>query len=341
MGVKLKQFTNGKKIELKELNNKTISIDAFNTLYQFLATIRGPMGEPLKNRDGEITSHLTGLFYRNINLLNSNIKPIFVFDGKPPELKKKEIERRKKIKKDAKIKYEKAVEEKDEETAKKYAQMISRIEDYMIDDSKKLLDLLGIPWVEASSEAEATAAHFTKIGKSDYTASQDYDAILFGAPNLIRNLTISGRRKVPRKNVYVNVDPEVIELKKLLEENNLSREQLIDIGILIGTDFNPNGIRGIGPVTAVKYIKKYGKLEHINELKEKIQEIEYEQIREIFLRPKITEPGDIKWNNIKKDKLVEFLCDEKGFSHDRIQNSLKKFEDAIKMRNQTLDKWFK
>jgi len=245
------------------------------------------------------------------------------------------------IKEVAKIKYEKAVEEKDEETAKKYAQMISRIEDYMIDDSKKLLDLLGIPWVEAPSEAEATAAHFTKIGKSDYTASQDYDSILFGAPNLIRNLTISGRRKVPRKNVYVNVDPEVIELKKLLEENNLSREQLIDIGILIGTDFNPNGIRGIGPVTAVKYIKKYGKLEHINELKEKIQEIEYEQIREIFLKPKITEPGDIKWNNIKKDKLVEFLCDEKGFSHDRIQNSLKKFEDAIKTRNQTLDKWFK
>ena len=101
----------------------------------------------------------------------------------------------------------------------------------------------------------------------------------------------------------MNIDPEVIELKKLLEENNLSREQLIDIGILIGTDFNPNGIRGIGPITALKYIKKYGKLENINELKERIQEIEYEQIREIFLRPKITEPGDIKWNNIKKDKL--------------------------------------
>jgi len=201
MGVNLRDLVPKTLVSLKDLAGKSIAIDAYNALYQFLAIIRQPDGTPLKDHTGRVTSHLSGLFYRTCNLLEMGIKVIYVFDGTPPALKETEIKRRSQVKDEALKKYEEALKMGKIEEARMYAQMTSRLKDYMAEDAKRLLTLMGVPWVQAPSEGEAQAAYMVKKGDADYCASQDYDSLLFGAPHLLRNVTISGRRKLPRKRV--------------------------------------------------------------------------------------------------------------------------------------------
>ncbi|NIU39859.1 flap structure-specific endonuclease, partial [Candidatus Bathyarchaeota archaeon] len=207
MGVNLRDLVPKTTVDLSSLRGKSIAVDAYNALYQFLAIIRQPDGTPLKDRTGRITSHLSGLLYRTSNLVEMGIKVVYVFDGVPPTLKEVEIKRRARVKDEALVKYERALQEGRVEKARMYAQMTSRLKDYMADDAKHLLMLLGIPWIQAPSEGEAQAAHLVKKGDSDFCASQDYDSLLFGASMLVRNVTLSGRRKLPRKNVYIEVVP--------------------------------------------------------------------------------------------------------------------------------------
>lgn len=263
MGVDLKDLIPKKEVKLEDLNGRSIAVDAYNTLYQFLAIIRQPTGEPLTDREGRITSHLSGLLYRNSNLIEKGIQLIYVFDGKPPSLKEAEVERRRKIKDEALHKYDEAVKQGNFQEARTYAQMTSQLKDSMVGDAKRLLGLMGIPWVQAPSEGEAQAAHMTRKGDAWAAASQDYDSLLFGSTRLVRNLTITGRRKLPRKDVYVEVFPEVIELQYVTQLLNVTLPQLVDIGILIGTDFNPDGVKGIGPKTALKLITEHGELEKV------------------------------------------------------------------------------
>ncbi len=343
MGVNFKDLIPKTQVKLEDLSGKVIAIDAYNALYQFLAIIRQPDGTPLKDATGKITSHLSGLFYRTSNLLEMGLKPIYVFDGTPPTLKAAEIERRRQIKIEASAHYEKAVAKGDKEKMRRFAQATMTMKDYMEDDSKKLLNLMGIPCVQAPSEGEAQAAHMTKSGKADYCASQDYDSLLFGAPLLLRNVTISGRRKLPSKNVYVDIVPEVIELNKALKECELTFEQLIDVGILIGTDFNPNGIKGLGPKTALKLIKENGTIEKaLPSIKNAVFPVEPERIREIFLHPEVTDNYSLDWQEPNVDGTVDFLCHEKDFSEDRVKKSLDKMLEGTKKEKgkTTLTKWF-
>lgn len=340
MGVDLRDIVKPVKMGLEAFTDWVIAIDAYNALYQFLSIIRGESGEPLMDRTGKITSHLSGLFYRNINFLSIGIKPIYILDGQPPSLKTAEIERRKKVKEEAILLYEQALARGDLEAAKKYAQATSMIKDYMVDDTKKILDLLGIPWIVAPSEGEATAAYLAREGKANAVASQDYDSLLFGAPKLVRNLTISGRRKLPNKPIYVEIQPELIELNKILKELGITREQLVDIGILVGTDFNPDGFKGIGPKTALKYIKEYGKLENIPKIQEELKSINYELIREIFLKPKAPKDIKVEWREVNEEGIVQFLCRERDFSEERVRNALSKLREAKSKRAFTLDRFF-
>jgi flap endonuclease-1 len=327
LGVNLRSIVPVTAVKLEDLSGKIIAIDAYNALYQFLAIIRQPDGTPLKDSTGKITSHLSGLLYRTSNLVELGIKPIYVFDGAPPVLKEVEIKRRMKAKEEATVKYEQAVARGDMAEARVYAQATSRLKDYMAEDSKKLLALMGLPWVQAPSEGEAQAAYLTKRGDSDYCASQDYDSLLFGAPKLIRNVTISGRRKLPSKNVYVDVVPEVVELGNVLKECGVTYEQLIDVAILIGTDFNPDGIRGLGPKTALKLVKEHGTLENaLPHLKNAEFPAEPQRIREIFLRPRVTDNYRLEWKEPDAAGIVDFLCREKDFSEDRVRKALEKMQ---------------
>ncbi len=343
MGVNLRDLVSKTKVALKSLSGKSLAIDAYNALYQFLAIIRQPDGTPLKDNTGRITSHLSGLFYRTANLVEMDIKVVYVFDGVPPALKEVEIKRRAKVKAEALIKYERALQEGKIEEARTYAQMTSRLKDYMAEDSKRLLTQMGVPWVQAPSEGEAQAAYLAKKGDTNYCASQDYDSLLFGAPTLMRNVTISGRRKLPRKPVYVEVVPEIIELDQVLKELNITREQLIDIGILVGTDFNPEGVKGIGPKTALKLVKQHGSLDKlIPTLKEAEFPAEPKRIREIFLNPKVTDNYKLTWKEPDVEGVVDFLCRERDFSEERVRKALKKMTEGLRKAKGkvTLETWF-
>lgn len=340
MGIDLKGLTTKEKTKLESFSSKVIAIDAYNTIYQFLSIIRGPDGTLLSDSRGRVTSHLSGLFYRNINFLSLGIKPVYVFDGKPPSLKAAEIERRRQIKKEATIKYEKALAEGNVDDMRKYAQQTTAMQDGMVDDAKHLLGLFGIPYVEAPSEGEATAAHMTQTGLAYASASQDYDSLLFGAKRLVRNFTNSGRRKLPNRNTYIEIEPEIIDLQKLLTELGVTREQLVDIGILIGTDFNPDGFERIGPKTALKMIKEFGRLEDIPQIQDKLIEIDYNQIRKIFLEPKVVNVTELKFGTPNNSEIIKYLADERSFSRERIESSLTRLQKATERRGQTLEQWF-
>jgi flap endonuclease-1 len=271
------------------------------------------------------------------------IKPIYVFDGVPPTLKAAEIERRKQVKVEAVASYAKAVASGDTVKMRTFASMATSMKDYMRDDSKKLLDLMGLPWVQAPSEGEAQAAYINKKGDADYCASQDYDSLLFGAPKLLRNVTISGTRRRAGTKTRVEVVPEVIELSKTLGQCELTREQLIDVGILIGTDFNPDGIKGLGPKTALKLIKQHGTIENaLPHIKNPSFPVEPNCIRKIFLHPEVTDSYKIKWGDPDEVGLIDFMSREKEFGEERIKKSLDRMTAGNKKQKGkvSLEKWF-
>ncbi len=340
MGLNLKTLVVREKTKLETFANRIIAIDAYNAIYQFLASIRGPDGLQLTDSEGRITSHLSGLLYRNINFLSLGIKPVYVFDGKPPSLKTAEIERRRQIKKDATIKYEKALAAGEMEDARKYAQQTTSMKDGMVAESKQLLGFFGIPYIDAPSEGEATAAHLTNTGQAYASASQDFDSILLGAKRLVRNFTNSGRRKIPNRNTYIEIVPEIIETSKTLESLQVSREQLVDIGILIGTDFNPDGFERVGPKTALKMIKQYSRLEDIPQIQEQLEKIDFEQIRKIFLQPEVARIDEITFDQVDYEGISNYLVKERSFSEDRVQSSLNRLKKAIEKKSQNLDQWF-
>jgi flap endonuclease-1 len=340
MGLNLKELVVREKTTLESFSSKVIAVDAYNAIYQFLASIRGPDGLQLSDSEGRITSHLSGLLYRNINFLSLGIKPVYVFDGKPPSLKTAEIERRKQIKKDATVKYEKAIAEGNMEDARKFAQQTTSMKDGMVKESKQILTYFGIPYIDAPSEGEATAAHLTNTGQAYASASQDFDSILCGAKRLVRNFTNSGRRKIPNRNTYVEIEPEIIETQKTLDALEITREQLVDVGILIGTDFNPNGFDRIGPKTALKMIKQHLRLEDIPQIQEQLNEIDYEQIRKIFLEPVVADVDEIVFGNVDYEGMTNYLVKERSFSEERIQSSMNRLKKALEKKSHNLDQWF-
>lgn len=338
MGTDIGDLLQKRKVEFSDLANRVIAIDAFNTLHQFLSIIRQRDGSPLVDSGGRVTSHLSGLLYRTASLFEAGIKPLFVFDGKPPDLKSDTLNRRSEIRESAREKWVSSKAAGDLESAFKYAQASSKVNREIVEDSKYLLDIMGIPFVQAPSEGEAQAAHMVLKKDANCVASQDYDSFLFGAPIVIRNLAVTGKRKLPGKNVYVDVEPEIIELDETLNALGIDREQLIDIAICVGTDYN-KGLEKVGPKTALKLIKKHGNIHAV--LREKGIEIEaVDKIREFFIHPEVTDDYEIKWGKPDSEKLIEFLCDNHDFSVDRVEKAAERLKAASGARQKTLDQWF-
>lgn len=341
MGVQINEIVTPQETDLNRLRGRVIATDAMNSLYQFLSIIRQSGGEPLKDSRGRITSHLSGLFYRTSNLIESGIRPIFVFDGEPPKLKSETLEGRRKVRAEAERARKEALKAGKEREAHKYAQRAARLTERMVGGAKTLLDGMGVPWIQAPGEGEAQAALMVQKGDAWAAGSQDFDSLLFGAPRMIRNVAITGRRKLPGKDVYKQILPEIIELKKLLKENEIDRRQLVSIGILVGTDFN-SGIKGIGPKTALKLVKKHGTLENITE-KEVGEKFDVDplKVEEIFLAPDVTDDYQIKWKDPDPDSIKEFLCGRHDFSESRVETGIKRLEQGADQRAQeSLDEWF-
>ena len=327
MGVKLKDIVEPKSITFKDLEGRSVSIDAFNTLYQFLSTIRQRDGRPLSDENGNITSHLSGILYRNSSMVEKDIKPIYVFDGTSSELKSETQEQRRQIRNEAEQIYKEALAQGDTEKARKYAMRSSKLSSEIIESSKKLLTVMGIPYVEAKGEGEAQAAYLVSKGDAYAVASQDYDCLLFGAKRVVRNLAVSSNLG----------SLEYYELSDVLHQLNVSREELIDMGILIGTDFC-DGLKGVGAKTALK-------LAHKGQLKEKIAELQKEsdhdldEVRDLFLNHEVNTDYKIKWEKPKQDKIIEFLCYEHGFSEDRVIKATDKLKNLSSSQG-SLDAWF-
>jgi len=308
------------------------AVDANNTLYQFLTTIRQPDGTPLMDRKGRVASHLSGILFRVSNFMEKGIKPVFVFDGKPTVLKQATVDERRKIRDTAEVKWKEAVDRGDEAEAYKQARSATRVDNTIIETSKELLRLMGLPTVQAPGEGEAQASHMVAKGDARYVVSQDYDTLLFGAPNLVRNLTVSGKRKIRGRQITVN--PERILLEDVLAGLKLTREQLIEIGILIGTDFNP-GVEGVGAKTGLKIVQRG---EFAAKLAEKLPEFDPTPVREIFLHPEVTDGYTLEWNHPDIPGIKKMLCEGYDFSEERVEKAMENF--CVKAGQRTLESWF-
>jgi flap endonuclease-1 len=267
------------------------------------------------------------LFYRTAKLLENGAEPVFVFDGKPPAFKKTTTEARSRIREEARKKWKEAVKRKDIEAVRRYSQQAARLTPDMVEESKRLLSFMGIPSIQAPSEAEAQAAFLVRNNQVWSAGSQDWDSLMFGAPRLVRNLTITGRRKVPRKEKYIEVKPELVELGRVLEELGISQDQLIILGILVGTDYNPGGIKGIGPKTALKLVKENKTLEGVMSRVRWEAETKPDEILQFFKNPPV-EKAEIRSEKFRPEKVKELLCEEHSFSEERISSALERLEKS-------------
>ncbi len=338
LGVNLTPIIVKEVTDLNAFRGRSMAVDAFNVLHQFLALIRTREGRPLSDKEGRITSHLVGLVFRTTRLMaDYQMRLVFVFDGKPPQLKRAEVERRRVTKQKAEDEYAKALETGDYAKAFSKAVQTGRLDTAAVNDAKRLLELLGVPWVQAPSEGEAQASHMARRGDVWAANSRDYDSLLFGAPRLVRYLTIQGQEWLPSKRKARKLEPEIIHLEAFLNHHGITREQLIDLSILVGTDFNP-GIKGVGPKTALKLVKAHGQLENMpGEVTEKIPE-NFEEIRRLYLEPNVTDDYDLKSGSLREEALVAFLCDERGFSRQRVDvaiNRIKRYQ-----AHKSLTDWF-
>ena len=337
MGSDLFDLISSKELDLRSLRNKTVTVDAFNTIYMFLTNIRGRDGSPLTNADGEPTSHLVGLYNRFTKYMEKGIDFVFVFDGESPDLKKEEQERRKKKKKKAKEKYEEAKKEEDVQNMKKYAARQAVLDQKKISESKRLIRLMGMGVVDAPSEGEAQAAHMVKKGDAYAVVTQDADSLLNGATRVIRNLSISGRRKMPGTQSYKTVKPELIELNKVLDDLDITQDQLIALALLIGTDYNYGGVKGIGPKRGIKKVRKYE--DDFQTLFEEVGwqdhfDTSWEEVFSTIKDMEVTDDYKFETGDYDADGITKMLVEEKDFSQDRVDKKLKKLKKAREVNKQ-------
>ncbi|RPI54836.1 MAG: flap endonuclease-1 [Acidobacteria bacterium] len=325
MGVVLTPIITKDTIALSDLRGRTLAVDGNGELYQFLALIRLRDGTPLKDSKGRTTSHLSGLFYRTTRLMAEHgLKLVFVFDGAPPQLKAREIAKRRAVRAKYEEEHASALARGDLAEAYSKSTMTSRLTRDMVAEARELLRLMGLPSVQAPSEGEAQAAHMAAASPHVWAAaSKDYDALLFGAPRLVRFLTISGKEFLPSQGTFRPIVPETIELDRLLDLWGITREGLVDLGMLVGTDFN-EGLKGIGPKKALKLVQQYGRIENMpEEIRRGLGDPEtVDEIRGTFLHPDVTDEFDIEPAEPDLAGIVEFLCDQREFSRERVSAAI-------------------
>lgn len=331
MGVLLTPIVVKDTIALADLRGRRLAVDAHGELYQFLALIRLPDGTPLRDAAGRVTSHLSGLFYRTTRLIaDFGLQLVFVFDGRPPVQKKAEIERRRQVRQRYEAEADAARRAGDLAQAYSKSTMTSRLTPEMAADARELLRLMGMPIVQAPSEAEAQAAHIAQRGDVWAAASKDYDTLLFGAPRLVRFLTISGREFLPSRGTSRPIVPESIDLQSMLNALEITRAQLVDVGLLVGTDFH-TGIKGIGAKKALALVKRFGAIEQMPvEIRDAFG-ADLDRLRQIYLEPEVRDDYRIEAERCDVDGVVRFLCDEHAFARDRVMAALERAFGSSKL----------
>ncbi|ORZ21134.1 flap endonuclease 1-like protein [Absidia repens] len=319
--------------DIKSHFGRKVAIDASMSIYQFMIAVRQQDGNVLMNDAGETTSHLMGMFYRTVRMIDNGIKPVYVFDGKPPTMKSGELAKRKARKEDAQAKMEEANETGTAEDVARFTKRTVRVTPEHNDECKRLLKTMGIPYIEAPCEAEAQCAELARAGKVYAAASEDMDTLTFSSPILLRHLTFSEQRKLPIDEVNLEV---------ALAGLDMTMPQFIDLCILLGCDYVET-IKGVGPSRAFSMIKEYGSIEKaLPHLPEKLQsnipiDWKYDEARLLFSKPDVT-PGDtfdLKWEEPDVEAVVDFLVKDKGFSEDRIRKGCEKLSKNLKQATQS------
>ncbi|MBI2663510.1 flap endonuclease-1 [Candidatus Woesearchaeota archaeon] len=331
MGVKLGDLVIKKEISFEELSNKKIAIDAPNMIYQFLTSIRQPDGTPLMDSKGNITSHLQGILTRLTNLMSRNIQLCVCFDGKPPLSKIRETESREYRKEIAAEKLKKALEEEDISSVYKYSKQVVRLTKEVSNESKELINYLGIPTIQAPSESDAQIAFMCEKGDVWACASSDMDVLIYGAPRLVTNLTVSQRKKLPSGST-ISINPELIELEKVLRNLEINQDQLLALAILVGTDYNKLGVKGIGPKTALKLVKQFKNFDKI--FKEVEADFNWKEVYAVFKSMPIMKNYQLKWQAPDEEKIIKLLVDKHDFSEDRVKKTLEKLNNSKSKQSQ-------
>jgi len=339
VGVMLTPILKGEQTSLKALKGTSFAIDASIEIHQFLALVRKRDGSLFTDSEGRVTSHLIGLLTRTSRLIaDFDMKPVFIFDGRPNSLKTRTIESRREARKKAEVEYAEAVSKKDYAKAWSKAVMTGRVTGLVLDDSKRLLTLMGIPWLEALEDAEAQASYMAARGDVWAVGSKDYDCLLYGAPILARYLTLTGREWLPAQQRSRPLIPELIKLAENLAILRITREQLVDLAILVGTDFN-HGVRGIGPKKALKLVQDYGSIERMPEdIRLKLTE-DLDQVRQVFLNPRVLENYVLKRSPPDRDGLVKFLSEERDFNKQRVERLIGRLIREYENTRAGLENW--
>ena len=334
MGLQFKELVVKKEISISDLKGKVLAVDAMNLLYQFLTTIRSPDGTVLTDSKGRVTSHLIGLFSRTSALMEQGLKLVFVFDGRPPEIKQKTWEKRAAVKTEASLRLKEAKEEGDIESMRKFAARTAVLTKDMREDAKAVITALGLPIVQAPSEGEAQTAQMVKNGDAYASVSQDYDNLIFGCPLLVRNLSIEGRRKKAGAFAYQKVNPELISLPEVLEHLRLNLDQLIVLAILVGTDYNPGGVKVIGPKTGLKLLKEHGT--DFEAIFAKVEwgkhypDLRWQEVFDTIKKIPVTDNYKLEWKKIDEKKLMHLLVEEHDFGEERVRTKIEKLKETQK-----------
>ncbi|OJJ61347.1 hypothetical protein ASPSYDRAFT_43301 [Aspergillus sydowii CBS 593.65] len=329
--------------DIKAHFGRKVAIDASMSIYSFLIAVRSE-GQQLMSDTGETTSHLMGMFYRTLRMVDNGIKPLYVFDGAPPKLKSGELAKRSARKHEATEAHEEAKETGTAEDVEKFSRRTVRVTREHNAECKQLLKLMGIPYIDAPTEAEAQCAVLARAGKVYAAASEDMDTLCFESPILLRHLTFSEQRKEPIQEIH---------LDRALEGLNMDRDQFIDLCILLGCDYL-EPIPKVGPNTALKLIREYGTLEKVvesieNDSKKKYTMPEswpYQDARELFISPDVRDADDpecdFKWEAPDVEGLIDFLVKDKGFNEDRVRNGAARLQKNLKSAQQSrLEGFFK
>lgn len=315
MGLPFRDLVSPEELPWEALAGRSVAVDAYNAAYQFLATIRQRDGQPFSDPQGRVTSHLIGVLYRTTSLLGQGVVPAWVFDGKPPDLKAGTLRERFLAKERAESAWKEALEAGDLETARKKAAQTSRFSRSMAEETMELLKALGVPAIQAPSEGEAQAAAMAARGTVWAAASEDYDSLLFHAPRLVRGLAARLRQgKAPAA--------QIVDRAKTLEQLGISDEELLLIGLIVGTDFS-DGVRGYGPKKALKLAREHlgwaATLQRVG-----LDPEESEAVANLFRHPETVEVEPVTLRPLDRDAVHRILVDRHAFSPDRVDAALQR-----------------
>lgn len=318
MGSALGSIVEKRNRELKTMGGSVAVVDGYIQLHQFLNSIRDhETGEYLKNENGDVTSHLVGWFYRFGSVIDAGIRPVVIFDGGYPDLKQDEVDSRQESRQKAQQKFEEAKEEGDTEKMKKYAAQRISVDEDIVESTKELLDAMGIPTYIAPSEADPQCVQLMKEGVADYSITQDYDHLLYGADYILQNF---------------NKDSgDVISLQETLENNELSHEELVWYGILLGTDYNSSP-HGVGPKRAMNIINGSDDFGDVISGAQSYDDIDVDtwwEVHDWFESPDVDEGLDPTWEKPDTELLRDMLINKYEFSENRVNSKLEGIDSTL------------